>query len=81
LNKFQDVGLEVLTALVTKVAISWDIMSCSPYRNQHFGGTYHLHLQGEKSAGLKTIMLAGSLIFDLQDACDTLLQKTGSYMD
>jgi hypothetical protein len=32
------------------VAIFWDIQSCSPYVNRRFGGTFHLHLQGRKSA-------------------------------
>jgi hypothetical protein len=27
---------------------------CSPYVNQRFGGTYHLHLQGRKSAEQET---------------------------
>jgi hypothetical protein len=43
------VGLEVLTAVVLKSTIFWDVMSCSPLRvNWRFGGTYHLHLQGRK---------------------------------
>jgi hypothetical protein len=32
------------------VAIFWDIAPCSPYVNRCFRGTYHLHLQGRKSA-------------------------------
>jgi hypothetical protein len=41
-------GSEVLTAVVMKSTIFWDIMLCSPLRvNQRFGGgTYRLHLQG-----------------------------------
>jgi hypothetical protein len=40
---------EVFTAVVMKVAIFWDRAQYSPYMNQQFGETYHLHLQGKKS--------------------------------
>jgi hypothetical protein len=37
----------VLTAVVTKATIFWDITPCSPLKvNRRFGGTYRLHLQG-----------------------------------
>jgi hypothetical protein len=40
------VGFEVLTAVVMKSSIFWDITPCSPLKvNQRFGGTYRLHLQ------------------------------------
>jgi hypothetical protein len=40
------VGFEVLTAVVMKSAIFWDITLCSPLSvNRRFGGTYHRHLQ------------------------------------
>jgi hypothetical protein len=43
------VGSEVLTALVMKSTIFWDIMPCSPLSvNRRFEGTYRLHLQGQK---------------------------------
>jgi hypothetical protein len=36
----QVVGFEVLTVVVMKSNIFWDIMLCSPLKvNQHFGGT------------------------------------------
>jgi hypothetical protein len=44
------VGFEVFTAVVMKIVIFWDIAPCSPYMNRRFGGTYHFHLQGRKSA-------------------------------
>jgi hypothetical protein len=50
---------EVLTAVVTKVSIFWDIASYNPYMNQHFGRTYHPHLQGRKSAEQETSMITG----------------------
>jgi hypothetical protein len=36
------------------VAIFWDIEPCSPYVDRRFGGTYHLHFQGRKSADQET---------------------------
>jgi hypothetical protein len=43
-------GCEVLTAVVMNVAIIWDIAPCSLNVNRRFGGTYHLHDEGRKSA-------------------------------
>jgi hypothetical protein len=41
------VAFEVLTAVVMKISIFWDVMSCSPLKvNRRFGGTCRLHLQG-----------------------------------
>jgi hypothetical protein len=41
------VGFEVLTAVVMKSTIFWDIMPCSPLKaNRHFRRTYRLHFQG-----------------------------------
>jgi hypothetical protein len=46
----QYVGFEILTALVMKSTISWDIIPCSPLEvNWHIRGTYCLHLQGRIS--------------------------------
>jgi dolichol kinase len=43
------VGFEVLTAVVMKSAIFWDITPCSPLKvNRRFGGTCLLHLQGRR---------------------------------
>jgi hypothetical protein len=44
------VGTEVLTAVVMKSTIFWDITPCSPLSvNRRFGGTYGLHFQGRKN--------------------------------
>jgi hypothetical protein len=44
------VGFEVLTAVVKKSTIFWDITPCSPLSvNRRLGGTYCLHLQGKKN--------------------------------
>jgi hypothetical protein len=36
-----------------KFVICWDMAPCSPYMSRRFGGTYHLHFQGRKSAEQK----------------------------
>jgi hypothetical protein len=72
-----------------KIAIFWDIPPCSPYLNQRFGGMYHLHLQGRKSAEQETSVRAGGyprwvvalLIFDPEDGGNTFLRNVGSYAD
>jgi hypothetical protein len=56
---FHCVGLEILTAVVMKVTIFWDIGPCSPYMKRLFGGTYPLQRQGRKSAEEETSRLAG----------------------
>jgi hypothetical protein len=53
-NRTVPVGFEVLTAVVIKTAILWDIAPCSPYMNRRFGGMYHIHLPGRKSAAQET---------------------------
>jgi hypothetical protein len=46
----QNLGFEVLTAVVMKSAIFWDITPSSPFSvNRRFGATYRLHLQGRKN--------------------------------
>jgi hypothetical protein len=42
-------GFEVLTAMIMKSAIFWDITPCSPLKlNRRFGGKFRLHLQGRR---------------------------------
>jgi hypothetical protein len=44
------VGFEVFTAVVMKGIIFWDMTPCSPLSvNRRFGGTYRLHLQGQRN--------------------------------
>jgi hypothetical protein len=45
-GKVSDSGFEVLTAVVMKSIIFWDMTPCSPL-NRRFGRTYRLHLQGQ----------------------------------
>jgi hypothetical protein len=43
------VGFVVLTPVVMKSTIFWDITPCSPMNvNRRFGRTYRLHLQGRR---------------------------------
>jgi hypothetical protein len=32
-----------------KNAVFWDVTPCGSWYNQHFGGTYRLHYQGDKN--------------------------------
>jgi hypothetical protein len=44
------VGIEVLTAVIMKSTIFWDITPCSPLSvNRRFAGTYRLHLHGQRN--------------------------------
>jgi hypothetical protein len=79
---------EVLTAVVRNVAIFWDTALCSPYVTGHFGGKFHLHLQGRKSAEPETTgwtelyaarRFPAHLIFDPEDGDETLLSNVGSH--
>jgi hypothetical protein len=48
------VGFEVLTAVVMKSSVFWDITPCSPLKvNRCFGGTYRIHLQGGENTPRK----------------------------
>jgi hypothetical protein len=54
ISKTLRVGFKMLTAVVMDVAIFWDIAPFNPYVNRSFGGMYHFHLQGRKSAEQET---------------------------
>jgi hypothetical protein len=48
-NRWNLVVFELLTVVVMKSTVFWDIMPCSPLKvNQRFRGAYHLHLQGRR---------------------------------
>jgi hypothetical protein len=50
LNNYDLVEFEVLTAVVMKITVFWDITPCSPLKvNRRFGGTFHLNVQGRIS--------------------------------
>jgi hypothetical protein len=43
------VGFDVLTSVTVKIIVLWDVMACSVLEvYQCFGGTYCLHLQGQR---------------------------------
>jgi hypothetical protein len=51
------VGFEVLTTVVMKSSIFWDITLCSLLKiNRYFGGIYCLHLQGQRKGKQATSM-------------------------
>jgi hypothetical protein len=50
-NLYNNVGFEVLTAVVMKSSIFWDTPPCSPLEvNWCFRGTCNLHLQGPRTS-------------------------------
>jgi hypothetical protein len=73
-------GFDVFTAVVTNVAIFWDIAPCSSYMNRCFGGTYHLYLQVVTLRYSNSACLA-MLTFDPEYGGDTFLRNVGSLVD
>jgi hypothetical protein len=58
------VGFEVLTAVVMKRSILWDIMTCCPLEvKRRFGGTSRLYLQGRSSLLAICFMLVSCLSY------------------
>jgi hypothetical protein len=53
--------------------IFWDIPQCSTYVNRRFGGTYHLCLQGWKSAEEETSVqqVAGQVTLNIEVICSS----------
>jgi hypothetical protein len=43
-----------------KDAIFWDVSPCGSCKNQRFGGTYRLHLQGENNRRTKNMLTVAS---------------------
>jgi hypothetical protein len=55
------VGFKVLTAVVMKSSVLWDIKLCSPLKvYQRFKGTCHLSLQGRRISQARNQHEAGS---------------------
>jgi hypothetical protein len=55
------VGSEVLTVVVMKSFVFWDIMQCSPLKvNRGFGGICRLHLEGRRISRLRNQSEPGS---------------------
>jgi hypothetical protein len=75
------VGFEILTAVVMKSTIFWDITPCSLLQvNRRSGGTYSLHFQGRKiSQGSSAFRLLqdGFLLGLLFDTEDVFLRNVG----
>jgi hypothetical protein len=49
------VGFEVLTEVIMKNAVFWDVAPCGFIINRHFGGKCRLHLQGKVDTFLRNI--------------------------
>jgi hypothetical protein len=77
-NILKTVGFEVLTAVVMKSTIFWDITPCSPLSvNRCFGGTCRLHVVGRQNklsqklesrwkSDAFTLVSCAAYIFDLK---------------
>jgi hypothetical protein len=46
--------IKKLAEIMLRVLTFWDTAPCTPYVNRCFGGIYHFHLQGRKSAEEET---------------------------
>jgi hypothetical protein len=58
---FDGVGIEVLTAVVMKCSIFWDITLCSQLKvNRRFGEICHFHVQGQKVGQARNQLKADS---------------------
>jgi hypothetical protein len=67
MNEFVDVGFEVLTAVVTKSAVFWNIAQCSPLKViLRFGVTFQQHLQALLATCFHALFLP-VLFFDPKD--------------
>jgi hypothetical protein len=76
LTSFCYVGFEVLTAVVMKSSVFWDITPCNPLKiNRHFGGTFRLHV-GSACYPLHAGFLLG-IFFDPEDGGDMFLRNVG----
>jgi hypothetical protein len=73
INRIQNQWTETLN-----VAIFWHIMPLSPYVNQRFGGTYHIHLQGRKSPA--ALWFLARPIFHPEDGSESL-RNVGPHTD
>jgi hypothetical protein len=74
------------TYFITKSANFWDITPCSPSSvNRRFGGTYRLHLQGQRISLARkpclapafTLVPCSSYFFDPEDVGDKFLRNVG----
>jgi hypothetical protein len=81
-------GSEVLTEMIRKSTIFWDVIRCSSVQvNRRLGGTYRLHLQGRRvsrewNQQKKALWLLPTfcwllpiLTFDREDGGDTFLRR------
>jgi hypothetical protein len=76
-KKSHSVKFEVLTAVVMKSAIFWDIMPCNPLKvNRRFGGTYRFHLRALLATCFRAGFLLG-LFFYPEDEGHMFLRNDG----
>jgi hypothetical protein len=69
IHKYEDVGFEVLTAVVMKSCTFWDVTQCSPLTvNQRLEAQHGQHEAGSKHVGSR---LAYSLTLKLEAICSS----------
>jgi hypothetical protein len=71
-------GVEILTVVIMKSSVFWDIMLCSLWKiNYHFSGTCHLRLQHKSQAKVLFNLLHATfllgLFFSYEDGGDKFL--------
>jgi hypothetical protein len=71
-------GFEVLTAVVIKSTIFWDISPCSSLKvKRHFGRTYRFHFQGESRRQAELFLSV--LFFKPEDGEDMFVRNVGGF--
>jgi hypothetical protein len=74
-NNTKSVGFEVLTAVIKKSTVFWDITPCSQWKVKgRFGGTYRLHLQDQRISRARNQL---DLFFNPEDGGDMFLLNVG----
>jgi hypothetical protein len=60
--------------------VFWDVMPCGSFKSQHFGGMYHLHLQGENNQQTRNMLaVAFTDYFHFEEGGNTLHRHVGFY--
>jgi hypothetical protein len=79
INSFY-VGFEVLTAVVLKSTIFWDMTPCSPLSfNGRFGGTYRIRLNMERTIPTERPPLFGEIVPIFADRGCHVVRATDSH--
>jgi hypothetical protein len=63
------------------IIIFWEMTPCGSYKNRRFGGSYRLHLQGERDEQVQSLLFRSvpARLVHPEDGGDTILRNVGSY--